>query len=96
MTLHVFVRFEPLPGKEQQLRKELEVLMAPTRAEPGCLRIHLFETIRDPVVYCIHSVWVDESAFDAHRHFPHMNRFLGLVRELISHPIQAVRTKAIA
>jgi quinol monooxygenase YgiN len=35
-------------------------------------------------------------AFDAHAHLPHMKRFLGLVGELITHPLQAVRTKQIA
>lgn len=96
MPLHVFVRFEPLPAKEQQLHDELVRLMEPTRAEPGCVRIHLYEAVRDPMVYCIHSEWVDAAAFDAHSQFPHMIRFLGLVRDLVPHPIQPVRSREIA
>ena len=96
MPFHVFVRFEPRPGKERQLREELAGLMEPTRAEPGCLKIHLYEATREPLVYCIHSEWTDEAAFDAHRTFPHMVRFLALVRDLVDHPIQAVRTREIA
>ncbi len=95
MSVHIFVRFEPISGKEQQLRDELMALMEPTRAEPGCIRIHLFEAVREPLVYCIHSEWVDEAAFNAHRDFPHMIRFLGLVRELVADPVHAVRTTQI-
>jgi quinol monooxygenase YgiN len=38
---------------------------------------------------------VDEAAFNAHRDFPHMIRFLGLVRELVADPVHAVRTTQI-
>ena len=95
MSLHVFVRFEPAPGKAPQLHDELLALMAPTRSEPGCLHINLYEATRDPLLYCIHSEWTDEAAFDRHRHFPHMTRFLALVPDLITHPIRAVRTRQL-
>jgi len=96
MPLHVFVRFEPKPGNKQQLREELLRIVEPTRAEPGCLRIHLFEATRDPLVFYIQSKWTDEAAFDAHSKLPHMTRFLGLVGELTTHPVHGIRTKQIA
>jgi quinol monooxygenase YgiN len=95
VPLHVFVRFEPLSGKQHQLLDELTLILEPTRAEPGCTRIHLFESTRDPLTFFIHSEWTDEAAFDAHAKVPHMTRFLGLVGELISHPVQALRVKQI-
>lgn len=95
MPLHTFVRFEPIPGKEQQLREELKSLLAPTRAEPGCISIHLYEALRDPLVFYIRSEWVDEVAFDAHAKLPHMTRFLDLVRGLVTHPVKGLRTKQI-
>jgi quinol monooxygenase YgiN len=91
--MHVFVRFEPLPGKEQRLREELRQIMEPTRAEPGCLRIHLYESLREPLTFFVHSEWKDEAAFDAHPKLPHMRRFLATVSELIGHKVLAVRTK---
>ncbi len=60
MPLHTFVHFEPVPGKEDLLREELRLLLAPTRAEPGCIRIHLYEALGGPLVFYIHSEWVDE------------------------------------
>ncbi len=96
MQLHVFIRFEPITEKRQQLHDELILILEPTRAEPGCIRIHLYESTRDPLAFFIHSEWIDEAAFDTHAQLPHMKRFLGLVGDLITHPLQAVRTKQIA
>lgn len=95
MPLYTFVRFDPVPGKEQQLRDELLRVLDPTRAEPGCLRIHLFESARGAVTFIIHSEWVDEAAFDAHAKLPHMTRFLAAVRDLVTNSLQAVRTSRI-
>jgi quinol monooxygenase YgiN len=95
MALYTFVRFDPVPGKEQQLRDELLRVLEPTRAEPGCLRIHLFESTRGPLTFFIHSEWVDEAAFDAHATLPHMTRFLAVVRDLMSNPLHGVRTSRI-
>jgi len=96
LPLHVFVRFEPIPGKQQQLDDQLVLILEPTRAEPGCIRIHLYESTRDPLAFFIHSEWTDEVTFDSHAYLPHMKRFLGLVGDLITHPLQAVGTKQIA
>jgi quinol monooxygenase YgiN len=95
LSLHTFVRFEPQTGKEQRLREELQLLLEPTRAELGCIRIHLYEALGDRLVFYIHSEWVDEAAFDAHPKLPHMVRFLGLVGGLTTHAVRAIRTKQI-
>ena len=95
MSLHVFVRFEPRSGNEQQLRDELTGILTPTRTETGCIAIQLYESTRDPFTLIIHSRWVDEAAFDAHAEMPHMKRFLGRVPKLITHSVEAVRTRPI-
>jgi len=95
LALYIFARFEPRPGKTDELREELHRVIEPTRAEPGCVRIQLFETIREPAAFFIHSEWVDEAAFEAHAEMPHVRRFVGAVEELIAHPLEAVRTQRI-
>jgi quinol monooxygenase YgiN len=95
MPLYIFARLESGPGKELQLRDELRCVLEPTRAEPGCVRIHVFESIRGPATWFIHSEWIDEPAFDAHAKMPHTERFIAAVEELITHPLHALRTKQI-
>ena len=95
MPLDVFVHFEPKPGKQRQLLHELMQVLEPTRAEPGCVRIHLYESTREPLAWYIHSEWTDEEAFEIHAELPHTRRLMDAAVGLITHPFQAVRTNQI-
>jgi quinol monooxygenase YgiN len=95
MPIDIFVRLEPLPGKEREIRDELALVIEPTREEPGCIRINIFESTREPVLFYIYSEWTDEAAFDLHAKLPHTQRFLTAVNKLITHPVHAVRTRQI-
>lgn len=95
MSLHFFARFEPLPGKEMEFREELLRVVEPTRAEVGCLGIHVFESLREPFLFAIHSEWVDEAAFELHAQLRHTVRFLGVAKELLTHPVQGLRSRQI-
>lgn len=95
MSIHVFVRFEPLPGKETAFREELLRVVEATRGETGCLSIHAFESLREPLVFAIHSEWVDEAAFELHAQLQHTVRFLGAAKELLPHPVEGLRSRHI-
>jgi quinol monooxygenase YgiN len=73
----------------------LLAVLESTRAEPGCIDIHLYEEKSAAGTFFIHSSWSDEAAFDAHAQFPHMKRFLGLLDDLVTNPVKAVRTRQI-
>ena len=95
MPLDVFIRFEPKPGKQGQLLQELMRVVPPSRAEPGCLRINLYESTRGPLTYFIHSEWVDEQAFEIHAELPHTTHFLGQLSDLMANKFEAARTRQI-
>lgn len=96
LSFHFFVHFEPLPGKEAEFRSELLRVVQPTQAEPGCLAIPVFESMREPVTFAIHSEWVDEAAFERHSQLPHTVRFLDAAEKLLSHAAQGLRSREIA
>lgn len=95
MSFHVIVRFDPLPGKESAFRDELLRVNKPSRAEPGCLRIDVFESVREPYVYAIYSEWVDEAAFELHATLPHTLLFIELAGPLLKNPILGLRLRQI-
>ena len=95
MSVHFLVRFEPLPGKETEFREELLRVVEPTRAEIGCLGIHVFESLREPFAFAIHSEWVDEAAFELHAKLPHTVRFVGAAERLLTHPVEGLRSRQI-
>ena len=93
MSVHFIVSLEPQPGREAEFRVALRQVLEPTRAEPGCLSIRAFESIREPLVFTIHSEWMDEAAFDHHAQLPHTLRFLGAAEQCLTHPVQGLRLR---
>jgi quinol monooxygenase YgiN len=95
MSVHVFLRFEPRAGKEAEFREELLRVNEPSRNEVGCLGIDVFESLREPVTFAVHSEWVDEATFDLHAELPHTVRFLRAAEKLLTHPVQGLRARQI-
>jgi quinol monooxygenase YgiN len=95
LRMHFFARFEARPGKETEFRQELLRMIPPTQAEAGCLGIRIFQSFRQPFVFAIHSEWADEAAFDLHAQLPHTLRFVAAAGELLTHPVEGLRTREI-
>jgi quinol monooxygenase YgiN len=95
LSFHFIVRFEPLPGKEAAFRDELLRVNGPSRAEPGCLSIEVFESVREPFVFAVYSEWMDEASFDLHAGLPHTVRFLAAAETLLTHAVQGLRLRHI-
>jgi len=91
LSFNFIVRLEPLPGKEAAFREELLRVNEPSRAEAGCLSIEVFESLREPSVFVVHSEWVDEASFELHATLPHTVRFLAAAETLLTHPVQGLR-----
>jgi quinol monooxygenase YgiN len=95
MELFVFARFHARPGDQAAVADTLRDVLAASREEPGCLRIHAFRSIRSPRLFYIHSRWKDEAAFEHHAGLPHTVRFLARVEPLIDHPLDVTRAERI-
>jgi quinol monooxygenase YgiN len=95
MQLFIFARFRAREGDEAAVAAALRDVVVPTRAEPGCLAINAFRSIRDPRLFHLHSRWIDETAFDMHAELPHTVAFLNRVEPLIDHPLEVARTIAL-
>ncbi len=95
MPFHFIVRFEPVPGKEAAFRDELLRVNGPSRAEAGCLSIEVFESLREPFVFAVHSEWVDEASFELHTTLPHTVEFLAAAETMLTHPVQGLRLRHI-
>lgn len=95
MELFLFSRFRAQRDSEDALREAILGVLEPTRAEPGCLGIHGFRSLRDPRSFFIHSHWKDEAAFEVHAGLPHTVAFIERVQALIDHPLDIHRTEQI-
>ena len=95
MELYIFARFHARPGQEKAVGEALTECMIPTRAEAGCLGGQVFRSIRDPLLFYVHSRWKDEAVFERHAEEPHTVRMLARVEPLIDHALDVTRSTPI-
>ena len=95
MELDLIARFHARAGQDTAVEAALRAVAASSRAEAGCLDLHVYRSTRDPRLFFIHSRWRDEAAFDRHALEPHTVRFLETVEPLIDHAFDITRTTMI-
>jgi quinol monooxygenase YgiN len=95
MELYIFARFHARDGRDAEVVTALRDVVRPSREEPGCRAIEAYRSTRDPLLFYIHSRWVDEAAFDRHATLPHTVRFLERVTPLIDHPLEVTRARPL-
>ena len=81
--LAVVATMRAKPGKEEELRALLESLVAPTRAEAGCVSYALHRATQDPAAFFFVEHWTDQAALDAHLGAPHLQAALPRIPELL-------------
>lgn len=59
-------------GREEELKKELLALTAPTRAETGALAYDLYQSAAAPNQFVRFEVWRDSAALEEHKRTPHL------------------------
>ena len=89
MEIFIFARFQARSGAEPEVEAALREVVPPSRAEAGCMSLHVFRSIRDSQVFYIHSRWKDEAAFNEHARLPHTAKFIERVNPLLDHRVEA-------
>ena len=83
----IFGRFQAKEGHEAEVEAALREVQEPTRAEPGCLELHLYRSVKDLRLYYVHSRWRDMASFERHAELPHTLRMLRRVEPLLDHSV---------
>ncbi len=95
MEIFIFARFQARSGAETEVEAALREVVPPSRAEAGCMSLHVFRSIRDSQVFYIHSRWRDEAAFNEHARLPHTVKFIERVDPLLDHRVEAQRCQLL-
>jgi quinol monooxygenase YgiN len=74
-------------GQQSNLREQLQRLVAPTRAEAGCVTYDLHESKDEPGVFMFYEVWKSAADLDAHFQTPHMQEIAQVLPELLAGPM---------
>ena len=80
--LTLIARLRGKPGQESRLLRELQSLVAPTRAEPGCIAYELHQSQTDPALFMFYEIWKSQADLDAHFATSHLKAFGKIAHEL--------------
>lgn len=74
------------PERSDEVREALRSLIAPTRAEAGCLRYDLGQPHDDPATFILTESWRSRADLDAHFAKPHFQALVGQQDALLAEP----------
>ncbi len=81
--LTVIAYMKAAPGKEEELKTELEALIEPTSQEDGFVNYDLHQSVEDPGAFFFYENWESAEHLTAHLATPHLVRFAGIMGELL-------------
>ena len=87
MTVTVLAIIRAKAGMETQVRQALTDLIAPTRAESGCINYDLHVLSDDPSRFMFYENWRSKEDLDEHLSKPHLQDFLSQADELLAEPV---------
>jgi len=91
----VVVRIRAKEGREAEVRRELLALLAPTRAERGCLNYDMHEMPDEPTLFLFHETWACDADLDRHLMEPHVQSWVAKTDALLAEPMQLSRWRKL-
>ena len=93
--LVVVAIFRAREGREQALSTALQEMLAPTRAEAGCLNYDLHHSYDDPRLFFFHETWASADDHRAHLDTQHVRHLLEITPQLLLEPIRELKGRRI-
>lgn len=93
--LIVVARLRAKSGMEDLVGESLKRLIAPTRAEAGCLDYILHRDNDAPACWILYERWVSQADFDAHFKQPYMRQLLASAPHMLEGDVEMTFATAI-
>ena len=94
-SLTVIAHVRAKPGQESRVRQILEGLLAPTRAEAGCINYDLHQSQMDPALFVFYENWTSEAHLEAHSKSPHIQSLRKVAGEILAGPIEITKWQVV-
>ena len=85
-SLRVVARITARPDTVNQVRDILLTLVAPTRAEEGCVVYDLLQNRTDPTDFTFVEEWASDATFEAHHQTRHIRSAFPKLEALVAGP----------
>lgn len=84
----IVAKIKAKPGRQGELKEVLLSLIAPTRAEKGCICYSLHQDSNEDSVFMFYEKWASKEALDEHLQTPHLKGLVARADELFAEPLQ--------
>jgi quinol monooxygenase YgiN len=82
-------------GMVEEVKQELTGLVGPTRAEEGCIKYELHQSVENKSLFMFYEKWASKKDLDEHMHVPHMKAHMQRARDLFAEPPKITLWEAI-
>jgi quinol monooxygenase YgiN len=86
--LHVVAVITAKPGTEAEVRAAMEAIVAPTRAEDGCVSYFLHASAADPAVFVTVEAWKSQEDLAGHMQTEHIKGLIAAAGDKLAGPPQ--------
>jgi quinol monooxygenase YgiN len=94
--IDVIARHWARPETVDDVRRILLELIAPSRADPGCLKYELLQNADDPTDFTFVEIFTSDDALKAHAAAPYIAGLAPRLKELVARPSDVSCYRAIA
>lgn len=94
--LAVVAEMQAKPGMEDELRRRVSALVAPTHQEEGCVQYDLHESTDQPGRFVFYENWTSRAALDKHSASAHIQAFRAKASEVLAEPARVLTYTRIA
>jgi quinol monooxygenase YgiN len=84
----VVARIKSKPGMEENVREKLMSLVAPTRAEAGCINYDLHRSMDDGSLFLFYENWASKDDLDKHLEMPYLKAWREEAKDFCAAPTE--------
>jgi quinol monooxygenase YgiN len=92
----LIARLKVKKGMEDDAKRAALSIVAPSRAEAGCLNYDFHQSIDDPTVFIWHETWSNKEAIETHGKSAHFANFSEEIKDLVDEPLQITLTRMVS
>ena len=81
--LTIIAKLKAKPGSEDGLYEACRKLVAPTRAEEGCINYDMHRSVEDPGLVMFYENWETKPLWERHMESPHLSEFSAETEDMV-------------
>ena len=91
----VIAYIEIKAGTEEAFKKELEKVIAATRAEAACINYDFHQSVDHPTPFVAYENWTSRAGLDEHARSPHIKTYRQNCAEIFAKPVEITLWKKL-